>query len=162
VQVLESIKDFLRHRYCLGLHFRNIWFMHYGYAKGFSGLCHTFFGWNFILRHGAYWWYSCIGKFLSCFGHFVFMCCSSTFLCHYDKNFFSFIFISFGRFQQENYANMWGHYGSRVMGVYSKPLGRALGLTTNLLWCYRPFIYGGLCPIFFSKELGFGNSIFVF
>jgi hypothetical protein len=65
----------------------------------------------------------------------------------------------FGEFQQENYASLWEHYGSKVMGIYSGPLSEVLGSTTNLFWWYKPFMYGGLCPIYFSKESGFGGSI---
>jgi hypothetical protein len=56
---------------------------------------------------------------------------------------------------------MWGHYGSKIMGVFLKPFNEALGLTTNILWWYKPSIYGGLCPIYFFRELGFGGSTFV-
>ncbi len=96
----------------------------------------------------------------SCIGHFFFMCCLLTFLFHSDNT--SFLPIFFGEFWQESYAGLWEHYGSRVMGVYSGPFSGALGLTTNLFWWYRPFIYGGLCTIYFFKELGFGGSIYVF
>jgi hypothetical protein len=48
------------------------------------------------------------------------------------------------------------------MGVYLGPFSRALGPTTDLLWWYRPLIYKGLCPICYSKELGFGGFVFVF
>jgi hypothetical protein len=30
------------------------------------------------------------------------------------------------------------------------------------MWGMWPFLYGGLCPIHFLRELGFGGSIFVF
>jgi hypothetical protein len=40
----------------------------------------------------------------------------------------------------------------RVMGVYSKPLNEALGSTIDLLWWYKPFIYGRLCPIWFWRS----------
>jgi len=65
---------------------------------------------------------------------------------------------------------MWGHYRSRIVGVFSGsktmgvflgPLGKGLGLTTNILWWYKPSFYGRLCPICFSRELGFGGSVFV-
>ncbi len=46
------------------------------------------------------------------------------------------------------------------MGVYSRPLCRVSNPITNILWWYVLFIYGGLCPICFSRELGFGGSIF--
>jgi len=47
-----------------------------------------------------------------------------------------------------------GHYGSKVMGLYSRPLSKALNPTIDLFWWYRPFNYGGLCPICFFRELG--------
>jgi hypothetical protein len=36
-----------------------------------------------------------------------------------------------------------------------------LGWITDFLWWYKPFIYGGLCPICLFKELDFGGSVFV-
>jgi len=57
---------------------------------------------------------------------------------------------------------MWGHYGSRIMGVFSWPLSEVLGLTFDILWGYRLFLCGGLCPICFSRELGFSGFVFVF
>jgi hypothetical protein len=89
------------------------------------------------------------------------MCHLSTFLFHLDKTSFFFLHVSFGEFRQNNYVGMWGHYVSKVMGVYSRPLNEASNSTTNLLWWYKYFIYGKLCPIYFSKELGFGGSVFV-
>jgi hypothetical protein len=56
---------------------------------------------------------------------------------------------------------MWGQYGSRITRVFLGPLNEALGLTIDIFLWYMPSIYGGLCPICFSKELGFGGSIFV-
>jgi hypothetical protein len=47
------------------------------------------------------------------------------------------------------------------VGFFLGPFNEALGLTTNILWWYMPFLYGGLCTIFFSKELGFGGYVFV-
>jgi len=57
---------------------------------------------------------------------------------------------------------MWGHYGSRIVGIFSGPLSEALGLTINILWWFRPSFYGGLCPIYFFRELGYGGSILCF
>jgi len=54
----------------------------------------------------------------------------------------------------ENYISMWGHYGFRIVGVFLRPLSEVLGLISNILWGYRPFLYGGLCPICFTNELG--------
>jgi len=54
-----------------------------------------------------------------------------------DNTFFFFLLICFGRFRHENYAHMWGHYGSKIVGVFSRPFNQALGLTTNILWWYR-------------------------
>ncbi len=56
---------------------------------------------------------------------------------------------------------MWGHYGSRVMGVYLRPLNKVLSPTTNCLWWCMLFRYKGLCPTYFSRELGFSGSISV-
>ncbi len=56
---------------------------------------------------------------------------------------------------------MRGHYGSKIMGVFLKPFNEALGLITNILCWYKPSLYGGLCPIYFFRELGFGGSTFV-
>jgi len=55
---------------------------------------------------------------------------------------------------------MWGHYESMFMGVLSRPLNKALSSTINILWWYMPFFYGGLCPIYFYTELGFGGFVF--
>jgi hypothetical protein len=57
---------------------------------------------------------------------------------------------------------MWGHYGTKVMGVYSRLFNMVLGPTSNFLWWYKCFVYGRLCPIYFSRELGFSGSIYVF
>jgi hypothetical protein len=46
---------------------------------------------------------------------------------------------------------MWGHYGSMIVGVFSRPLNKASGSTTDILWWYRPFLYGRLCPICFFR-----------
>jgi hypothetical protein len=47
----------------------------------------------------------------------------------------SFFFrVFFGEFQQYSYVGTWGHYGSRVMGIYSRPLNGASSPTTNLLY----------------------------
>jgi len=161
VQALESIRDFSRHKNSLGLHFGHRWFMHFGYANGFLGLCHTFFGWSSILGHGTYQWFSFPGRCLGCFGHFVFMCSSSTFLFHTGSTCFFFLPLSFSKFWQESYASMWGHYGSKIVGVFPRPLNKMLSSTINILWWYRPFFYGGLCPIYVSRELGSSGSTFV-
>jgi hypothetical protein len=89
------------------------------------------------------------------------MCNSLTFLSHVDNIFFFFLLVFFGGFGQKNYANMCGHYGSKIMGVFSGPISETLGSTTNILWWYKPSLYGKLCPIYFSRELGSSGSIFV-
>ncbi len=72
-----------------------------------------------------------------------------------------FFLISFGGFPHESYVGMWGHYGSRIEGVFSGPFSKVLGFTTDILWWYRPCFYGRLCLICFSSELGFGGFVFV-
>jgi len=157
VQALESIKVFSRHKYYLRLHFNQRWLTHFGCASGFLGLCHTFFGWNFILRHGTYQWSSYLGRCPTYFGHFVLMCSLSTFLYHMDNTLSFFLPIFFGEFQQENYVGMWGNYRFRIVGVFSRPFNKVSSLITNILWWYRPLFYGRLFPIFFNRELGSGG-----
>jgi hypothetical protein len=82
-----------------------------------------------------------------------------TFLFHTNIVSF-FLLISFGRFRQKNYAYIWGHYGFKIVGVFSKPLSKVLGSTFNILWWYRPSFYGRLCPIYFSRELGSSGFVF--
>jgi hypothetical protein len=106
------------------------------------------FGWGIILGRGTYWWSSFHGKRLGCFGHFILMCNSSAFLSHTNSSFFFFL-ISFVQFQQESYASMWGHYGSRIMIVFLRPLSKVSSLTIDILWWYRLSFYGGLCPHLF-------------
>jgi hypothetical protein len=60
------------------------------------------------------------------------MCNSLTFLSHMNNISFFFLLVSFGEFQQENYVGMWGHYGSRIMGVFLRPFSEASSLTTNI------------------------------
>jgi len=57
---------------------------------------------------------------------------------------------------------MWGHYGSKIVGMFLKPLSKTSTSTTNILWWYKPFFYGRSCPIYFSKKLGSGGFVFVF
>jgi hypothetical protein len=57
---------------------------------------------------------------------------------------------------------MWGHYGSRIAGVFLRPFSKTLDLTIDILQWYKLFFYGKLCPIYFFKEWGFGGSVFVF
>jgi len=47
------------------------------------------------------------------------------------------------------------------LGNFSRPFNKALGLTIDILWWYRPFLYGGLYPICFFKEFCFGGFVFV-
>jgi hypothetical protein len=144
---LESIRNLSKNRIFSRLYFGHRWFMHFGCGNGFLGLCHSFFGWSFISGCYAYRWSSSPKRCPGCLGHFVLVCGSSTFLFHIDNMFFFFLPISFNEFQQENYTGMWGHYGSKTMGVFSGPLSEVLSSTTNILSWYRPFFYGGLCPI---------------
>jgi hypothetical protein len=111
--------------------------MHFGCAKGF---CHALFGWGFISGHGTYQWSSFPRKCLGCFGHFVFMCNLSTFLFHMGNTSFFFLLVFFGGFRWETYVSMWGHYGSKIMGIFSRPFSKTLGPTFNLLWWYKFFL----------------------
>jgi len=44
---------------------------------------------------------------------------------------------------------------------FSRPFSKVLGLTTDILWWYKPFLHGGLCPICLPRDLGFGGFEFV-
>jgi hypothetical protein len=84
-----------------------------------------------------------------------------TFLYHMNNTSFFLFLISFGGFRQESYASMWGHYGSKIMGVFLRPLSKVSSLITDIFWWYKPFLYEGLCPICFFGELGFSGSVFM-
>jgi hypothetical protein len=43
VQILESFKEFFRHKDSSWLHFGHKWPSYFGYDNGFLGLCHAFF-----------------------------------------------------------------------------------------------------------------------
>jgi len=57
---------------------------------------------------------------------------------------------------------MWGHYGSNIVKVFSKPLIEMSSSTTNIFWWYKPSFYGGLCPIRFFNKLDFCGSLLMF
>jgi hypothetical protein len=84
------------------------------------------------------------------------MCCSPIFFFTWIVP-LSFLFF-FGKFQQESFVGMWKHYGSWVI-IYLGPLNGVSSSTSDLLWWYRPLIYGRLCPIYLSRELGFGGFV---
>jgi len=85
--------DIFRHINSSWLHFGHIWFMHFGCVSGFSKLCHVFFRWDFISKHGTYQWFSSFGRRPCYFGHFVFMCLSSTFLFHLNNTYLFFLLV---------------------------------------------------------------------
>jgi hypothetical protein len=68
------------------------------------------------------------------------MCSSLTFLSHSNNTFFFFLSISFDKFQHENYVGMWGHYGSRIVEVFSRPLMRCQARL--------PIFFGGIGLLF--------------
>jgi hypothetical protein len=47
---------------------------------------------------------------------------------------------------------MWGHYGSKIMRVFSRPFNKVSSSTTNILWWYKLSFYGGLCPFVFIRS----------
>lgn len=135
--------------------------MHFECVSEFLALCNKFFQMRFYFRT---WCISMI--FLSwemprLFWTFFLHVQLITLLFHMDNTSLFFLLIYFSKFQQENYANMQGHYGSKIGGVFLGPFSEALGLTISILWWHRPFFYGGSCPIYFFRELGFGGFIFV-
>jgi hypothetical protein len=121
-----------RHKDSSWLHFGHKWPSHTECANGILRLCNTFFECGFILRHGTYWWSSSLGKRPSYFGHFIFIYSSLTFLSHTDNTSSFFLPVSFGRFRQVSYTNMWGHYGSNIMKVFSGHLSETSSSITNI------------------------------
>jgi hypothetical protein len=90
--------------------------------------------------------------------HFLLMCSSSTFLSHSDNTSFFSLPISFSMFQHESYVSMWGHYGCKILEVFSRPFNEVSSLTTNILWCIGLLSMKDCAPSTFlrtpSKELG--------
>jgi hypothetical protein len=50
-----------------------------------------------------------------------------------------------------------------IMGRASlfEAFNKVLNLTIDILWWYKPFLYGGLCLIYFSKKLSSSGFVFV-
>jgi hypothetical protein len=145
----------------LGLHFGHKWLMHFGCVNGFQDFATYFLDEALFQDIDTYQWSSSPKRCLGSFGHFVHMCSLSTFLFHMDIIYLFFFFASFGKFWHESYASMWENYSSKIMGIFLGLLNKTSGLITNIFWWYRPSFYGGLCPICFSRELGFGGFVFV-
>jgi hypothetical protein len=53
------------------------------------------------------------------------MCSSWTFLSHKNNTSLFFLLVFFGEFQWKRYGGIWGHYGFRIVGVFSMPLSKA-------------------------------------
>jgi len=53
---------------------------------------------------------------------------------------FPFPFYFFWQVLTKKNASMWGHYGSKVLRVYSRLLNGASDPATDFLWWYRPFM----------------------
>ncbi len=145
MKALESIKDLSRHINSSRLHFGHRWSTHFGCVSGFSRLCHAFFGRGFISRCGAYQWSSFPRRCPCCFGHFIFICNSSTFWSHMDSTSF-FLLVFSAKFWQENYVSMWGHYGSKIVIIFLGPLNETSSLIIDILWWYKPSILWRIVP----------------
>jgi len=117
--------------------------MHFLYEVLFQDVVHImiFFFWETHMFH----WTFCFHVLLI------------NFFFHLNNS--SFSLISFGEFRQV--VGMWKHYGSWVI-IYLGLLNGVSSSASDLLWWYRPFIYGRLCPIYLSKELGFGGFVSMF
>jgi len=151
---LESIKDLFKHRNFSKLHFGYKWLTHFRCASEFSGLYHTFLD-ETLSQNMAHiddlpflWDTQVTLGILS--SHVI---CQSFYFIWTVPFPSSFLFLL---------VNMCGHYGSKVLGVYSGFLSEAPSSIPNLFWWYKPFIYGNLCFICFYKELNFGGFIYVF
>ncbi len=161
MQDLESIKDLFRHKNSLGFHFGHMWLMHFRCASGFSRICQTFFGWGFISKHGTYQWSSsfrrhhvALGILSSC------VVCQPSYLTWTTFSFFFLVF--FGEFRHENYVGMWGHNGSKIMGVFSRPLTRCQARLPISFASIGLFSMDDCASISFSKKLGFSGFVFMF
>jgi hypothetical protein len=135
---------------------------HFWCANRFLGFWHVFFGWGFILRCGTFFMIFFLRDAHVALGILFFVCHLLTFFFCSNKKKFFFFRVFCDEFWHESFASVWSHYGSWVMGVYSKPSSGASTSINNLLWWHRPIIYGKLCPIFFFTKLGFGDFICVF
>jgi hypothetical protein len=80
------------------------------------------------------------------------MCSLLTFLSHTDITSFFFHPISFGGLRQENYVGMWGHYGSKIIGIFSKPLSKVSSSTTDILWGIGLLAMEDCAPFIFLKS----------
>jgi hypothetical protein len=80
------------------------------------------------------------------------MCSSLIFLSHTNNNSFFFLRVSFGRFRYENYANIWGHYWSRIVGTFSRPFSETSSLTMDILWWYGFFFMKECAPFIFLRS----------
>ncbi len=153
MQALESIRDFFKHKYYLGMHFGHKWFTRFGGVSWISKLCHAFFGWGFILGHGTYQWYSfvrkhtcCIDIFSSCVIHWPFYFIQT--ICPFSS-FLSFL-TSFNKRVMKvcgdiMHPRSWESIQGPLMGYHVQLLIYFHGI--SLLSIKK------LCPIYFSKGI---------
>jgi hypothetical protein len=120
---------------------------------------------RFYFKSGAYWWFFFLWKTHKLLWAFCLHVSLIDLLFSLKQYFFYFLHVFFGRFQQNSYVDMWGHYGSNVMGVYLGPIQGPLAEHQAQLL----ISFGGIgllfmkncAPIYFSRELGFNDFIFV-
>jgi len=124
VQALESIKDLFKHKYSPRLHFGHRSFTHFGCVSGFSRLVTHFLDGVLFQDVAHIDDLPFLGNSQVTLG-ILSSCVNRQPYFIRTIPFFSFLFF-FGEFQQESCASMWGHYRSKVMGVYSRPFNEAL------------------------------------
>jgi hypothetical protein len=94
---------------------------------------------------------SFFGSYLAGFGHFVLTYSSLTLLFHTDNSSFFFLLVYFGGFHHDSYVGMWGHYGSKIVGVFTRPHSKMLNSTIDLFWYIGLSLWRIVPHLFFSK-----------
>jgi hypothetical protein len=142
MQALVSIKDLSKHRNSWGLHFGHIWSsqdfaLHFLDEVLFQDMAKIN---DFPFLGDAQVALDILSSCVICQSSYL------TWTVPPSPSFLSFL-VGFCKFWQESYVNMWGHHGFRIMGNFLRPLNEMLGSTTDILWWYRAYFYGRLCPI---------------
>jgi len=133
MQALESIRDLSKHRYSSRLHFGHIWFMHFGVPMRSQDFTTHFLNEALSQNMAHIDDLPLLGD-----AQVVLGISSSCVVCrpsYFTRTILissSFLFF-FNEFRKESYVGMWGHYGSRIVGVVLRPLSKVSGSTTNIL-----------------------------
>jgi len=133
VQALESIPNLSGHRSSSRLHLGHRCFTYFGCTNGFSQNFATHFLDEVLFQDMVH-----IDN-LPLLGNnqIVLNILFSCEVCHlfisYGQYLLFLLSCLFGEFRLESYVGMWGHYGSRIVGIFLTPLNEVLSLTTDIL-----------------------------